>query len=69
MIYIRVLRCNLLIRPRLQFYFHNNFGLCQELMLAQNPLELESYLSPWSHPKPHTKVQLSWLKRLTQLDN
>ena len=54
---------------KVQLYFHSgtcyiingNFGLY--------PLEVEPYLPLWSHPRPHSKTQLGWPKRLTQLVN
>ena len=44
-------------------------GLSRVDRKFQNPLELVSYLSLLVHSKPHTKAQLEWPKRLSQLDN
>ena len=75
--YNKVLRYNLLIRPRVQLYFivvlniiNGNFGLVKSWQKSPRPIGVSVLFVPfWSHSKPHSKTQLGRPKRLAQLDN
>ena len=73
----KVLGYNLLIRPKMQLYLYSgikynngNFGLVKSWQKGPKSIGASVlFVFFLSHSKPHSKAQLEWPKKLTQLDN
>ena len=49
---------------------NSNFWLVKSWQKSPKPIGTSVLFVPfWSHSNPHTKTQLDWFKRLTQLNN
>ena len=70
--YNKVLEYNLLIYIHIVVLniINGNFRLVRSWQKSPRPIGARILSVPFrSHSKPHTKAQLEWPKRLTQLDN